>query len=397
MITWRLAQGMVAVLVLAAAGAPSRAEPKLHDIRIGAHPDKTRIVLDLSGMVEFNVFTLSGPYRVVVDLPELKVVAPKTASQGRVGLIKGYRFGQFRPGNSRLVVDTEGPAKVGQSFVLTPRDGAGYRFVMDLKPTDVASFQAALKPVVRVKPPRPTPPMPRAKPRAVRAGPRVIVLDPGHGGVDPGAVGHDGAFEKHLVMNFARAIGKELRKRKGYEVVYTRATDIFMPLRRRVQVAQDADADLFISIHADAIADSSVRGGAIYTLSERASDAEAEALAAKENRSDLIAGITLDEHDDEVVSILIDLAQRETMNYAARFATTLVPEFRRARIRMRGKPHRFAGFRVLKAPDVASVLLELGYLSNEEDAKYLKRPGTRLSIARSLASAIGAYFKALEK
>ncbi len=139
-----------------------------------------------------------------------------------------------------------------------------------------------------------------------------------------------------------------------------------------------------------------MRGGAIYTLSEKGSDLEAEALAAKENRSDLIAGITLDEHDDEVVSILIDLAQRETMNYAARFATTVVPEFRRAKIRMRGKPHRFAAFRVLKAPDVASVLLELGYLSNKADATYLQRDSSRIAIVRSVAAAVDSYFKSLE-
>ncbi len=391
------AYALVAVLALIFAGGAARGEATLDGIRIGAHPDKTRIVLDLTDTVKFKIFTLADPYRIVVDLPELKVGTAETASQRHRGLIKGYRFGQFKPGNSRLVVDTLGPARVAQAFVLTPRGNTNYRFVMDLKATDAKSFAAALTPAVRPAAKRPIPPPPLPKPRAKPKGPRIIVLDPGHGGVDPGAVGHDGEFEKHVVLDYARAIAAELGKRPGFKVRLTRSRDIFLPLRRRVQAAQDAQADLFISIHADSIADGRVRGGAVYTLSEHGSDAEAEALAAKENRSDLIAGITLDEHDDEVVSILIDLAQRETKNYAARFATTLVPEFRRARIRMRGKPHRFAGFRVLKAPDVASVLLELGYLSNKEDAAYLKQAGTRVAIARAVAAAVEVYFKALDK
>ncbi len=387
---------IVAVFAIVATSLGAAAEPRLTDIRVGARPEKTRIVLDLSDTVKFRVFTLAAPYRVVVDLPELTVAAPVEAFRRRIGSIKGYRFGLFKPGNSRLVVDTDGPTRVSQAFVLTPRDGAGYRFVMDLVPTDAARFAAALKPAVRSVRPPVVPPRPMAKPQGRSAGPRIIVLDPGHGGVDPGTVGHDGNFEKHLVLKYARAIEQELVKRKTYKVVLTRKRDVFVRLRRRVQIAQDAGADLFISLHADAIADESVRGGAIYTLSEKGSDLEAEALAAKENRSDLIAGITLDEHDDEVVSILIDLAQRETMNYAARFATTVVPEFRRAKIRMRGKPHRFAAFRVLKAPDVASVLLELGYLSNKADATYLQRDSSRIAIVRSVAAAVDSYFKSLE-
>jgi N-acetylmuramoyl-L-alanine amidase len=175
-------------------------------------------------------------------------------------------------------------------------------------------------------------------------------------------------------------------------VLLTRSRDVFIPLRRRVAIARAAGADLFVSIHADSTANHKVRGGGIYTLSENSSDEETAALAAKENRSDVIAGVNLSGHDDEVASILIDLTQRETMNYSAHFASALVPELRQL-IHMRRKPHRFAGFRVLKAPDVPSVLVELGYLSNRRDEKMLTSAKSRAAIATAIARAVNNYFK----
>jgi N-acetylmuramoyl-L-alanine amidase len=235
-------------------------------------------------------------------------------------------------------------------------------------------------------------PVPSYKPKRPKGAVRIVVLDPGHGGVDPGTVALNGRFEKHVVLDYAREVRRLLLARGRYQVLLTREDDIFVPLRDRVRIAHEASADLFISIHADSIADRSIRGGAVYTLSETGSDAEADALAARENKADLIAGVVLDQHDEEVVSILIELAQRETMNYAVRFAAELVPQFLRHEVPLRSNPHRFAAFRVLKAADVPSVLLELGYLTNQADQRYLLTDQARQMVARAIATAIDKYF-----
>jgi N-acetylmuramoyl-L-alanine amidase len=221
----------------------------------------------------------------------------------------------------------------------------------------------------------------------------LVMIDPGHGGVDPGAIGISGIFEKRVTLSMALQVQKAILATGRQRVRLTRSRDRFIPLRRRVAIARAAGADLFLSIHADSIANRKVRGGGIYTLSENASDKESAALAAKENRADLIAGLNLKGHDDEVTSILIELTQRETMNYSAQFAAALVPELRQL-IHMRRKPHRFARFVVLKAPDVPSVLIETGYLSNRRDEKMLTSPRSRAAIARAIARAVDGYFKA---
>lgn len=239
--------------------------------------------------------------------------------------------------------------------------------------------------VVPIQPPAVKPPARRA------AGRRTIAIDAGHGGIDPGAVSLSGGYEKHITLEVAREIRKQLEASGRYRVVMTRDRDEFVRLRDRVAIARAADADLFISIHADAIGNSTVGGLSIYTLSETASDREAEALAAKENKSDLIAGIDLGGESPEVTNILIDLAQRETKNYSAGFAGKLVRELARE-TRLLGKPHRFAGFAVLTAPDVPSVLVELGYLSNRSDEKELRDPAHRAKLARGILRAVDGHF-----
>lgn len=370
----------------------------VQDVRIGKHPDRTRIVLDITEPVAFQIFTLAEPYRVVVDLPEMEWQASSAVFRARAGHVSGLRFGLFRPGNSRLVLDTTGPVKVAKAFILPPGHGRGYRFVLDLVGSDRKTFLASLKP------PQPRSsaqangtPVPMAKPKRAGDGRRIIVLDPGHGGVDPGTIALGGRFEKRVVLEYAKAIARALAAKKSYKVILTRKRDVFLSLRQRVRLAQEAGADLFISLHADSIADRRVRGGAIYTLSERGSDAEADSLAVKENKSDLIAGVALARHDEEVIEILIDLAQRETMNYAARFANALVPTLRKGKVPLRSKPHRFAGFRVLKAPDVPSVLLELGYLTNKQDERFLLSSRARSAVARAIAEAVDKYFAALDR
>jgi N-acetylmuramoyl-L-alanine amidase len=374
----------------------ARAEVIAHDIRIGIHSSKTRVVLDLSAEVKFRIFALADPYRIVVDLPDIAWQVPPAAARGKGGLIGGLRYGQYQPGNSRVVLDLRGPGMVAKSFIVPASKGREPRLVIDIKKGTRQAFLAALKPE-KTAPARPATtrvaPSPKAKSNRRSLQKPLVVIDPGHGGVDPGAIGVGGSFEKAVTLGMAKQIRAAILARGEQRVLLTRSRDVFIPLRRRVAIARAAGADLFLSVHADSIANRRVRGGGIYTLSETSSDKETEALAAKENRADVIAGVNLSGHDDEVASILIDLTQRETMNYSASFASALVPELRQL-IRMRRKPHRFAGFRVLKAPDVPSVLIELGYLSNWRDEKMLTNPKSRAAIATAIARAVRNYFKA---
>jgi len=220
---------------------------------------------------------------------------------------------------------------------------------------------------------------------------KTVVLDPGHGGVDPGATGVDGTYEKDLVLSLGKALRDALERSGNYTVVMTRDTDIFLSLKARVAVGRRAKADLFVSLHADSAPDSVVKGASVYTLSEKASDREAEALARQENQSDIIAGVDLSHESDIVTSILIDLAQRETKNLSAQFAAMLVSELGRQTKLIRNT-HRFAGFAVLKSPDVASVLVELGYLSNRADEKQLLSAPYRTKLAQAVVKAVHEYF-----
>ncbi len=382
----------IATAVLVPAWAAVAADAVVSGVRTGIHPDKTRLVFDLDRSVDYSIFTLSDPYRVVIDLPDLDWQVPSTAGSRAAGLIDRLRFGLFRPGNSRVVLDLKRPVRVKWATMLPPRDGHGYRFVIDLVETDRAAFLAALAPPRPLATPR-AGTAPRPKPRP--GGKKVVVIDPGHGGVDPGTTGASGGFEKAVTLTYGKALATALRER--YRVILTRDRDIFLPLQQRVQIARDADADLFLSLHADAIADRRFSGGAVYTLSETASDDEAAALAAKENKSDVIAGIDLNNQDQEVASILIDLAQRETKNFSSRFAGVLVSTLRTQGVRTRRKPHRFAGFRVLKAPDVPSVLVELGYLSNPREEARLRSAEGRAAIVAAISDAVDAYFENLSE
>ena len=368
------------------------AETVARGIRIGVNDGTTRVVLDLSAPVSFHIFALADPYRIVLDLPEIVWQVPAGTARRKGGLIAGLRYGHYQEGNARVVLDMAAPGVVSKSFLLPAAENYGPRLVIDIKPASRQAFLAARKaPPVRAA--RRDEAVRAVKPKRQPAQRPLVVIDPGHGGVDPGAIGISGVFEKRVTLGLGLQIRKSILALGRQRVRLTRDRDRFISLRRRVAFARTAGADLFISIHADSIENKRVRGGGIYTLSETSSDKESEALAAKENRADVIAGVNLSGHDDQVASILIDLTQRETMNYSARFAAALVPELRQL-IRMRRKPHRFAGFRVLKAPDVPSVLIELGYLSNPRDEKMLTNAASRAAIATSIARAVDNYFRA---
>ncbi len=374
--------------------------PTATDIRIGSHADKTRFVIDISDDIKFKIFTLSDPYRVVIDLPEIGWRLPGNVMARTTGVIDKFRYGLFRTGLSRVVLDVKKPVKIKAVFMLPPAKGKRYRLVLDLASTTRAQYLAALRP------PTSTPRHlrdsgqiseassgilpPGRKPQKTAIKKRVIVIDPGHGGIDPGSTSGR-IFEKHITLATARAIKTHLETNGNYKVRLTRKKDSFIRLRRRIAIARAHQAELFISLHADAIRNKRIRGVSVYTLSEKASDKEAAELAEKENKADLIAGMDLSTESKEVTNILIDLAQRETMNESARFAAELVKHIRKV-TKTLTNVHRFAGFAVLKAPDVPSILIEMGFLSNRADEQALRSKKYRTNLARAIGSAVEEYF-----
>jgi N-acetylmuramoyl-L-alanine amidase len=374
------------------------------DARIGEHPDRTRFVVEVSDPFRMRIFTLSNPDRVVIDMPEVlwRLNGPPRPSGH--GLVKSYRYGLFRAGNSRFVIDLNSPATVAEPMILPPEEGHGYRLVIDLFPTDETKFdrlagwpsdlrsqaagQVTSIPVSGLQTPS-SGPILMPGPRGVSK--RIIVVDAGHGGIDSGTTGVDGTMEKDLVLDEALRL-RNVLQRRGYVVHLTRETDVYIPLRERVNIARGFDADLFISLHADSNPDSSVSGASVYTLSESGSDKEAAALARKENQSDIIAGVDLSGQSSPVASILIDLAQRDTMNRSGRFAETAVEALSHATDILPREPHRSAAFVVLKAPDVPAVLIELGYLSNARDCSQARMTDWRDGVASAISDAVDLNF-----
>jgi len=412
---------VAAALAAAVLGAPAQAgaEPATRaavvDVRVGHHPEKTRFVLEVTAAPVFDLMLRDGPRRVVIDFPHVDWQASDGAGPG-VGLIEAHRHGLFEGDVMRVVLDLAGPAAVRDVFWLPATGDMPYRFVLDLEATDAAAYAAlaarsaarsaeAATPSVPRRTASDGPPAPAAVPARTlpaamtvpvvpRRPPdrRVVVLDPGHGGIDPGATGVTGVHEKQITLDMAHRVADLLNRRGGYRVVLTRERDTFLRLRDRVRLAREAGGDLFLSLHADSNPDPRVRGASVYTLSDTASDREAALLAARENRADALAGGELHPEDDVMASILIDLAQRRTRNDSTRLARLLVDALG-DRTRLINNTHRHAGFVVLKAPDVPSVLVELGYLSNDADARALLRDDHLDALARAIADAVEGYFQ----
>lgn len=407
--------------------------------RVGGDESKTRFVADLTAPVGYSVYVLPNPYRVVIDAPDLAFSLPPGIGQKVRGLVSEYRYGVVEPGKSRIVIDTKGPVLIDKSFLVNPKAGQPARIVVDMVQTTEAAFMATYQQAAiadkgeaadpasePIAPPAPDtveepqsqinhpvpgstglgeapPPQPQAaapdqtSPAATPAEPsktpgrKLVVIDPGHGGIDPGASSPSGTHEKDVVLDFANALKKALQDTDRYDVVLTRDTDEFLSLKRRVEVAREHQADLFIAIHADTVRGQDARGATIYTLSDKASDAEAEELAKKENRADIIGGVDLEVENKEITNILIDLAQRESKNHAVLLSKKVVSQLKPLTL-MTGKPMRSAGFVVLKAPDVPSVLLELGYLSSRQDEKLMTSPEWQARIAKAFAKAVDGYF-----
>jgi N-acetylmuramoyl-L-alanine amidase len=382
-------------LAAAALAAPASADsfPVATDARLGGDDTQTRFVLDLSRKVDLHVFTLADPYRVVVDIPQVTFrLPPKTGETGR-GLIKAFRFGLVMPGGSRIVFDAVKPVRVDKAFVVDPADGAPARLVLDLVATDRESFLRKIALDQRFAHAQ-APPAREQQSSSGDARP-LIVLDPGHGGIDTGTKGPNGQMEKDIVLDFTKRLREKIETAGKYRVLLTRSDDTFVPLAERVRFAREAGAALFISIHADSLPhrEGDTQGATIYTLSETATDPAAARLAEQENRADVIAGVDLKDQPDDVAGILIDLAQRETKTFSVQFASKLVGIMKQT-TRLHKDPLKSAGFRVLRAPDVPSVLVELGYVSNKEDLQSLSSDSWRDRTANAMASAIDGYFSA---
>ncbi len=366
--------------------------PEVSAIRIGHDKGSTRFVLDIDQNIKFNVFTLANPNRIVIDITEVAWKNNFGGAKGK-GFIDRYRFGLFKPGTSRIVLDVKNPVIVNKAFVISPKRGKPFRFVVDLKKVSKKAFDNRVKKPIPRLPKRKAATRPDKDLRSNRKK-KLIVLDPGHGGHDPGNLGgkgYRGFPEKTVVLSAAKTIKRELERTGRYQVIMTRDRDIFLKHRNRSGIAHNKQADLFISIHADSIKNPKVRGATVYTLSEKASDKEAAALAARENKSDIIAGMDLEEEIYIVQSILIDLVKRETMNLSSNFANELVPQLERV-VLLRTRPHRTANLLVLKGLDVPSVLVEIGYLTNSKDAKLMMQKETQQNIGKSIVRAADNFF-----
>ena len=382
---------------LPVAGQPADSLPQASDIRVGGDEKQTRVVVDISAKIDLVPFTLADPYRVVIDLPQISFrLPPKAGEQGR-GLVKAFRYGLIMQGGSRIVLDLKSPARIEKAFAIDAADGLPARLVLDLVPTDRASFlrtiaqenRGANRAAHAANAKAPAEPLAKAP-----ADPRpLVVLDPGHGGIDNGTKAASGEMEKDLVLQFAQLLRSRLEKSGKYRIALTRSDDSFIPLADRVHYARSQGASLLVSIHCDAVpkGEGIAEGATVYTLSENASDAEAARLAEAENRADAIAGVDLTAEPDDVAGILVDLAQRETKAYSNQFARTLVGELKTT-AKLHKHPMKSAGFKVLKAPDVPSVLVELGYMSTKDDLKQLTSAAWQGKTAGAVAQAIETFF-----
>ncbi len=363
--------GIFAVAMWSGGALLAAADITITGARIGGTAERTRFVADVSGAFHFSAMTLANPDRVVVELGDVRFKLPPRAGKDVRGLIKKLTYGIVSNGQSRFILETDGAVRIEKSFMIDPKGKQPARLVLDLV-RDEGGLAVA----------------PENEPKADKAW--TVVIDPGHGGEDPGAVNARKVMEKDVAFSFAKVLRDALGKSSGINVVMTRNADVFLPLKERVDIAREHKADLFIAIHADIIRGQTARGTTLYTLSEKASDAEAEALALKENRSDLVAGIDLPSENEVVSDVLIEFLQRESKHLSMAFAKKSVERLSGVTM-MTGKPIRSAGFVVLKAPDVPSVLIELGFLSSKADEKLLTDPDWQKRTAAAMAEAVTLY------
>jgi N-acetylmuramoyl-L-alanine amidase len=357
--------------------------------RLSGDAHKTRFEADLSKAVSYTVYVLANPYRVVIDMSDVSFDLPPGQGRNGKGLVTSYRYGMVDEGKSRIMIDTSGPVLIAKSQAIAAKGKKPAHIVVDLVETSQEAFDETY---AKDHPELQTAAISKAEDSAASESKKTIVIDPGHGGIDPGASSPNKTREKDVVLSYGLALKEKLEATGHYNVVMTRDDDTFIQLEHRVKIARDHKADLFIAIHADTVQGEEARGTTVYTVSDKATDAEAEALAQKENRADIIAGIDLGSANKQVADILINLAQRESKNQAMFFSKKAVAELKQVTA-MTGKPMRSAAFVVLKAPDVPSVLVELGYLSSSHDEKLLTSQKWLGQMAQAMTNAVENYFQ----
>jgi N-acetylmuramoyl-L-alanine amidase len=395
------------VLGMLCAAPNAWAKPVVKGFTVQADENRSQFVAEVTDNIGYSATILPDPYRVIIEVPGTEFQIPKGAGRKVEGLIKQVRYGKSPKGVSQIILDTTGPVLIEQSEARPRKGKQPAQIVLDLVETSPEVFQAAYAidnaemPLPKAEStPESTASLPLIMPQkaeikpAMKPGEKlVIVIDPGHGGIDPGAISPKKTKEKDVVLAFAQELQKSLQNVGKYDVRMTRDDDTFISLKERVKFAREQQAALFIAIHADIVRGQTARGTTIYTLSDTASDAEAAALAQKENKSDIIAGVDFGQQNEEVADILIDLVQRESKNHALLFSRKALDHLKGITT-MTGKPLRSAGFMVLKAPDVPSVLIELGYLSSADDEKNLTSAPWRKKMADALAKAVNKHFQA---
>jgi len=412
--------GAVALLLATWSFSLALAQPSVRDILVGTSYESTRISIGVDQTVAYQLYVLKSPDRVVVDLPSVSWTISGNNLPQPGGIVRSVRYGHQSETSSRIIFDLFEPVYVANAMLVDPSGRNKHSLELEFKPLSdySATFApetgstrsaspglvslppsnvhlnnrteaASALPVRRLSGDLPIPaPRPMAPPRAAEK--RVIVLDPGHGGKDPGASKH-GLREKDITLASSKELKSALEATGRYEVHLTRSTDTYVKLRDRYEIGRELNADLFISMHADAHSKASARGASVYTLSEKASDDEAAALAKRENKSDIIAGVAATDKSDVLLNILLDLAQRETLNSSAQAAEIVGEELSKTWV-TKDKAHRFAGFAVLKAPDMPSLLLEMGYLTNKSDANLLRTSASRRRLIEGMVLAIDRYF-----
>lgn len=350
----------------------------IKDVRMGQQLDGIRLVIDGTNKFDYDAFLLDNPNRLVIDVKNAKMNSKPKIAKNR--LVEEVRLGNLDNNGKRIVFVLKGNANIKKKFILEPNSSQkDWRLVIDLGTNAVVSSSKSSN-------------VNRNNNASVVKRKKIVVLDAGHGGKDPGAIGRSfKTYEKNITLQMVKEL-KGMLEKKGYKVYLTRSTDIFIPLRKRVAIARSYHADLFISVHADSTVNRKAQGFSIYTLSETASDKEAEALAERENKADIIDGMDFSDNSPEINDVLISLSQNDSRNKSSKFASYVVNEVRR-NVKMVSNAHKFAGFAVLKAPDVPSVLLELGYLSNYSEEKKLRQPVYRRKLANYITNAIDRYFR----
>ncbi len=369
---------MTAFMFFACAAGQAEAANTIKDVRIGQQNDGIRIVLDGTEKFNYDVFLLGAPNRLVIDVKNATLSGKPNVATNQI--ISGFRTGELTGAKGkRLVFSLKNEVSIKKKFVLEPQPGRkNWRLVIDLSTQGFSApntnFSAKAMRTSDVK---------RKK---------IVVLDPGHGGKDPGAIGRSyRTYEKNIVLSLGLTLKKDLEA-KGFKVYMTRSNDVFIPLRKRVAIARSYHADLFISLHADSTLNRKAQGFSIYTLSETASDKEAAALAERENKADIIDGLDFSDNSPEINDVLISLSQNDSRNKSSKFAGYVVGEAKK-QVKLVSNAHKFAGFAVLKAPDIPSVLIELGYLSNYNEEKFLRQPSYRKKLSEAIARSVVRYFK----